>query len=176
MSRYSALCVTASSAYFFALGQWEPRTSTPAARLRAISELSAAGIPTQVMLAPVIPGLTDSEIPAVLGAAKESGAYSAGFGLLRLPMTVKPVFLEWLSRTQGDRATRVQQRIRQTRDGQLDQSEFGKRMLGTGEIAKQIRSVFQVFAKKYGLDHCLPQLRYDLFKSPPDSSGQMKLF
>ena len=100
------------------------------------------------MVAPVIPGLTDSEIPAVLGAAKEAGAYSAGFGLLRLPMTVKPVFLEWLSRTQGDRATRVQQRIRQTRDGQLDQSEFGKRMLDTGEIAKQIRSVFQVFAKK----------------------------
>ena len=72
------------------------------------------------MVAPVIPGLTDSKIPTVLGAAKEAGTYSAGLGLLRLPMTVKPVFLEWLSRTQGDRATRVQQRIRQTRDGQLD--------------------------------------------------------
>jgi DNA repair photolyase len=91
-------------------------------------------------------------------------------------MTVKPVFLEWLSRTQGDRATRVQQRIRQTRDGQLDQSEFEKRMLGTGEIAKQIRSVFQVFAKKYELDRRLPSLRNDLFTPPPDRSGQLKLF
>ena len=90
----------------------EPRTSTPAARLRAVTVLAQAGIPVGVCVAPVIPGLNDSEIPAILAAAKEAGAKEAGYILLRLPLTVAPVFHEWLERTLPDRVQRIEGRIR----------------------------------------------------------------
>lgn len=154
----------------------EPRTSIPDAKLRAIRELSAAGVPTQVMVAPVIPGLNDSEIPRILEAAAQAGAKSASYVLLRLPLTVEPVFLEWLERTQPLKKDRVENLIRQTRGGRLNSSEFGSRMRGTGEMADQIRDIFRVFAKKQGLDQRLPPLRCDLFQPPIDGSGQMRLF
>ncbi len=154
----------------------EPRTSIPQARLRAIRELSAAGVPTQVMVAPVIPGLNDSEIPQILAAAAEAGAYSASYVLLRLPLTVEPVFREWLERTQPLKQQRVEGLIRQTRGGKLNQAEFGKRMRGEGPIAQQINSIFKVFANKHGLDRRLPKLRCDLFRPPRPTSGQLRLF
>ena len=154
----------------------EPRTSIPAARLRTIGELSEAGVPTKVMVSPIIPGLNDSEIPAILGAAKEAGAVSASYILLRLPLSVEPVFLEWLERTQPDRKDRVLNRLRQCREGKLSDSQFGSRMRGKGKIAQQIDQMFNVFAKKHDLDQSLPSLNSDLFVSPTSASGQRRLF
>jgi DNA repair photolyase len=97
----------------------EPRTSSPAARLRTIEKLATAGVPVHVLVAPVIPGLTDSEIPAILAAVKEAGAYSANYVLLRLPLTVEPVFLEWLQRTHPLQKSKIEAWIRSTRGGEL---------------------------------------------------------
>src|SRR3954447_5690754 len=116
----------------------EPRTSTPAARLRAIASLRQAGIPGRVLVAPVIPGLNDTEIPAILAAAKEAGAQHAAFTMLRLPLTVAPVFQEWLEREQPERARKVEGRVRGMRGGKLNSTAFGERMTGTGAIAEQI--------------------------------------
>lgn len=154
----------------------EPRTSPPASRLEAISKLSAAGVPTVVMAAPIIPGLNDSEIPEILKAAKAAGAHSASSILLRLPLTVRPVFLEWLQRTQPTRAARVESLIRSTRKGELNDAKFGSRMHGSGEIAEQIQRTFQVFARKYGLDKRLPPLDTSQFRPPPAASGQLSMF
>jgi DNA repair photolyase len=156
--------------------EMEPRTSIPAARLRAIRELSAAGVPTKVMVSPIIAGLNDHEIPAILQAAKEAGAQSASYIMLRLPLTVEPVFLEWLERTQPTRKERVLSRIRQTRDGKLNSAAFGTRMRGTGEIAEQIGNLFQVFARKHGLDERLPALDFTQFRPPTTGKGQQWLF
>ncbi len=130
----------------------EPRTSSPAARLRAIRELSESGIPVTVMVAPVIPGLNDSEIPAILAAAKEHGANFAGYILLRLPLTVRPIFLDWLSRHVPTKRERIESLIRSTRDGDYSQSQFGQRLRGSGEYADHLRSTFKLFAQRHGLD------------------------
>ena len=153
----------------------EPRTSSPKARLRAIEELSAAGIPTHAMLAPIIPGLTDSEIPQLLAAAKRSGATSASYILLRLPKTVRPVFLDWLDQELPDMKNRIESRIRSTRNGQLNESEFGTRMRGTGTMADQIQQTFRIFAKKFGLNRHPEPLDATRF-SPPQVGNQLKLF
>lgn len=154
----------------------EPRTSAPAARLRAIRGLSEAGIPVRVLVAPVIPGLNDHEIPTILTAAKEAGAASAGYVLLRLPLTVAPVFLEWLEREQPSRAQRVIERIRSSRDGQLNCSAWGTRMTGTGVIAEQIGRMFRVFVARHGLDGGLPPYDCTHFRPPRPRSGQGRLF
>lgn len=154
----------------------EPRTSSPAARLRTLRELSAAGIPTQVMVAPVIPGLNDSEIPAILEAARQAGATSASYILLRLPTTVVDVFFGWLEKFYPDRLEKVAARVRTTRGGQLYRSEFGSRMRGEGEIARQIEQTFKVFARKLGLDGRPPKLDTSHFRRPQSASGQRWLF
>lgn len=154
----------------------EPRASTPAARLRAVRELSAAGVPVRVLVSPVVPGLNDSEIPAVLAAAKEAGARAAGSILLRLPLTVAPVFLEWLERTFPDRRDKIVGRIRGVRGGKLNDAEFVRRMTGTGELAEQIAALFRVFARRHGLDGGLPPYDYTHFRPPPDARGQGRLF
>lgn len=154
----------------------EPRTSTPAARLRAIRSLSEAGVPVRVLVAPVIPGLNDAEIPAILAASKEAGARHAGYQLLRLPLSVAPVFLEWLGRAQPGRREKVEGRIRAMRGGRLNRSEFGRRMGGEGELARQIGELFRLFAKKHGLDGGLPPHDCCRFRPPEPKSGQMWLF
>jgi len=154
----------------------EPRTSSPDARLRAIRDLSAAGVPVCVMTAPVIPGLNDSEIPALLEAASKAGAKHAGFVMLRLPLAVKPVFLEWLDRFEPSKRDRVVALLQSVRGGELNSSNFGERMRGTGEIADQIKQTFRVFARKHGLDQPLPKLNSTLFVPPKPSSGQLSLF
>jgi len=153
----------------------EPRTSPPDSRLEAISKLAAAGVPTLVMAAPIIPGLNDSEIPEILKRADEAGAASASWTLLRLPLSVRPVFLDWLHRTQPTKASRVESLIRASRDGALNDSKFGSRMRGGGQLAEQIQRAFRVFARKYGLDRPLPPLETSLFRPPPEA-GQLRLF
>jgi len=129
----------------------EPRASTPQARLDAMRELHEAGIPTGVMIAPVIPGLTDHEIPAILKAAHAAGAQYAGYVLLRLPHGVKDLFQDWLDRHYPERKDKVLSRIRETRDGKLYQSGYGDRMRGDGLFAAMIRDVFQVSCRKLHL-------------------------
>lgn len=154
----------------------EPRTSSPDARLRTIAELSSAGIPTRVMAAPVIPGLTDHELPGLLKAAADAGATSAGYILLRLPLTVQPVFLDWLQRTQPTKAERVESAIRSTRDGGLNHSEFRTRFRGHGLLAEQIAQNFRVFTRKLSLDAQGLALDTSRFRPPVPSSGQLRLF
>ncbi|WP_152052920.1 PA0069 family radical SAM protein [Tautonia marina] len=154
----------------------EPRTSIPSARLRAIRALSELGVPVRVLIAPVIPGLNDSEIPAILQSARESGATDAGFQILRLPLAVAPIFQEWLGREQPGRQAKVEQRIRTMRDGRLNSVEFGKRMRGEGEMARRIGDVFRLFARKYGLDGGLPPHDSSRFRSPTAESDQLWLF
>lgn len=156
--------------------EMEPRTSTPTARLRAISELAQAGIPVGVMTAPIIPGLNDSELPELLAAAQRAGAQTAGYILLRLPLTVEPVFVEWLERTQAPAAQKVLGRIRQSRNGQLYDSDWSQRMTGRGAIANQIRQMFRLFTRKYGLAEPMSPQRRDLFRLPLPKTGQLRLF
>jgi DNA repair photolyase len=150
----------------------EPRTSIPNARLRAVRMLANAGVPTRVLVAPVIPGLNDTEVPAILEAAAVAGAGGAGYVLLRLPLTVEPVFLEWLGRTQPLRARRVEQHIRATRGGRLSDAQWGRRMKGHGPIAEQIERLFKVFAHKHGLDRGLPPLDSSQFRPPIDCHAE----
>jgi DNA repair photolyase len=154
----------------------EPRTSIPAARLRAVRVLSESGVPVGVMTAPIIPGLNDSEIPQLLEAAKEAGAITANYILLRLPLTVEPVFIEWLQRVRPNHEEKVLGRIRDARGGKLSSSAWGERMVGKGLIADQIRSMFRVFRQKHGLDRDMPRYNCDLFRPPAPKSGQLRLF
>jgi DNA repair photolyase len=154
----------------------EPRTSSPAARLRAIRELTAAGIPTQVMTAPIIPGLNDSEIPAILTAARNAGAQSAAYILLRLPMNVRPVFVDWLERTQPTKSERVQSFIRSTRDGCFNDSTFGRRQVGTGNLAEMIADTFRIWCAKLGYAEKHAPLNANAFRPPQATTGQRRLF
>jgi DNA repair photolyase len=154
----------------------EPRTSIPAARLRAVRMLAEAGVPVGVLTAPIIPGLNDSEIPQILRAAKEAGAITANYILLRLPLTVEPVFIEWLQRVRPNHVEKVLGRIQEARGGKLNRSAWGERMVGKGPIAEQISSMFKVFRKKFGLDGEMPPHNRELFQPPSPQSGQLRLF
>jgi DNA repair photolyase len=153
----------------------EPRTSSPDARLRALRELHKAGIPTNVMVAPIIPGLNDSEIPAILKAAREAGAQSAGYVMLKLATTVREVFLDWLTRNYPDRRPRIETMIRSTRDGRLNDSQFGRRQVGTGPVAELIAETFRVWTTKLGYTDDAEPLNCDDFR-PPKISRQQTLF
>src|SRR5690606_6561701 len=154
----------------------EPRTSSPQARLRAIRELSAAGISTHVMVAPIVPGLNDSQLPAVLEAARDAGAQTAGYVLLRLPLAVEEVFFGWLDRYYPDHRPRVETLLRASRGGEIYRAEFGKRMRGTGEFAAQIERTFRVFARKYGFREGRDPLNASAFRPPIIPGEQMRLF
>jgi DNA repair photolyase len=133
-------------------------------------------VPTGVLVAPVVPGLTNAEIPAILAASKEAGANSAGRTLLRLPLTVAPVFVEWLEREQPARASRVLAQVRGARGGKLNDSDFSTRMAGTGEMARQIAGLFRLCARRLGLDGPLPPLDSSRFVPLTLRSGQMRFF
>jgi DNA repair photolyase len=154
----------------------EPRTSSPEARLRAIRKLTAAGIPTNVMVAPIIPGLNDSEIPAILTAAREAGAQRTGYVLLKLPTTVKDVFTDWLRRAYPDRADKVESLIRSTRAGKLNDSQFGRRQVGTGHIAELIADTFTLWNKKLSYAEDREPLNTTAFRPPLVRGGQRRLF
>ena len=154
----------------------EPRTSAPAARLKAIKTLRDASVPVHVMVAPIIPGLNDNEVPAILAAVKDAGATSAGYTLLRLPYSVKPLFLDWLARHRPLAKARVESLIASTRDGKLNDSRFGNRMRGTGPIADQIRQTFDVFCRKLDLARTAPPLDASEFRRPRLDDDQLRLF
>lgn len=141
----------------------EPRTSAPYKRLETIEALANAGIPVGVNVAPVIPGLTDEEIPRILKAASERGAESAAMIMLRLPFAVKDLFIEWLKRNYPEKVSRVLNRIRDTRGGKLNEAEFAKRMSGEGQIAESIRQLFDASCRKYGLNKERKKLNTELF-------------
>ena len=154
----------------------EPRTATPAARLRAVRELARAGVPVRAMMAPLIPGLTDCEIPAILEAAKDAGARGASFVMIRLPYAVAPIFLAWLKEHRPLAAERVESLIRLVRGGKLYRSQFGARMRGSGAYAAGIEKTFDVFVHRLALDQPWPQLDTSQFRPPALHSGQMRLF
>jgi DNA repair photolyase len=128
----------------------EPRASTPTRRLAAIRELTAAGVPVTVLTAPIIPGLNDHEIPALLAAAREAGARRAGYTVVRLPLSVEPIFTEWLERHVPGQKEKILGRIREFREGALYRSEFGKRMSGTGPAAERLSQFYEVASRRAG--------------------------
>jgi DNA repair photolyase len=147
-------------------GAMEPRASRPQARLRAIRELSAAGIPVGVMVAPPIPGLTDHEMPAILEAAAEAGATRASYVLLRLPHAVKDVFLQWLDDHVPTKKARILDRLRTLRGGKLYDSAWGKRGTGEGIFADQLSQMFDVTARRFGLNRENFPLSTEHFRKP----------
>ena len=163
----------------------EPRTSSPEARLDAIQKLADTGCPTMVMVAPIIPGINEQEIPAVLKAAANAGATRAGYVALRLPLTVEPVFIHWLEQHFPDRKEKILERIRTMRDGKLNSSNFGERMTGKGIWGQQIHNLMTTFCKRYNLACGVsygkpterPKLRCDLFRMvESDGAVQKELF
>ena len=154
----------------------EPRTATPQAKLRAIRELSAAGIPVRAMVAPVIPGLTDHELPRILEAVRDAGAGGAGYLIVRLPWAVNPIFRDWLRTHRPLAAERVEGLLRGVRGGKLSDPRWGTRMKGIGPYAETIRATFTAFAKKLGLDTPWPALDSSHFRPPRPARGQGMLF
>jgi DNA repair photolyase len=144
----------------------EPRASAPHRRLAAIRALADAGVPVGVMAAPMIPGLNDHEMEAILEAAKEAGATRAGFTVLRLPLEIKDLFQEWLKQHRPDRAERVLSLIRQMRGGALYQSDFGLRMRGEGPIAQLLSARFSAAVKRLGLNLVRYRLDASRFSVP----------
>jgi DNA repair photolyase len=143
----------------------EPRASRPAHRLRAIEMLAKAGVPVGVLVAPIIPGLNDREIPAVLEGARAAGATSAGYTMLRLPYGVKDVFAEWLKEHFPERVDRILGTVRSVRNGKLNVSDFGSRMRGEGPYAEQVAQMFHVFRERLGFGH-MRDLRTEHFQRP----------
>ena len=145
----------------------EPRASAPATRLRMIEQLSSAGVPVGILLAPVIPFVNDQEIESILTAAASAGATRANWILLRLPLELDELFQDWLQRHYPERASHIMNRIRDTRGGRTSVSEFGQRMTGTGPYADLIRQRFALKARQLGLNTSETEtLRTDLFRRP----------
>lgn len=155
-------------------GLMEPRASRPARRLEAIAALSEAGVPVGYLQAPMIPGLTDSEAPAIAEAAAEAGARFAGYVALRLPFAVKSLFEHWLERHYPEKKTKVLNRVRTIRGGKLNDPNFGSRMRGEGIFAEQMEGLFRLACKKAGITERRPHLTIDHFRRP--SGSQLALF
>ena len=154
----------------------EPRAATPSLRLKTIHELNEAGIPTSVMVAPIIPAMTDHEMEHILDSAAGSGAREAGFILLRLPAEVSPLFRDWLLQHYPDRYRHVLNVLRSMRGGKDYDAEWGKRMKGQGPYAIQIGRRFELAAKRYGFNETRLKLRTDLFEAPQGAEKQLALF
>jgi DNA repair photolyase len=154
----------------------EPRASTPMKRLSALEILSKAGIPTVVMMGPIIPGLNDAEIENILKAARNVGVKEAGYTMLRLPHEVKDIFKDWLEKEFPDRAAKVMSLVKSVRGGKENDPNFGTRMSGQGPYAWTIGRRFQLTAQRLGLNTNRAKLRSDLFSKPPQKGEQMGLF
>ncbi len=151
----------------------EPRASSPQRRLQAIETLSEAGIPVSVLIAPVIPVLTDTELEDIMRASADAGALSAGYILLRLPLEVSDLFEDWLQTHYPDMAEHVMQRVRDSRDGKTNDPRFGHRLSGHGFYADMIQQRFRIAMKKLGLNQRSQPLNCALFDPYPE---QMSLF
>jgi DNA repair photolyase len=154
----------------------EPRAATPQRRLDTLKLLSEAGVPTTVMVAPIIPALNESEIERILDAAAAAGVREAGYVILRLPLEVRDIFKEFLEREYPDTARHVMTLVRSMRGGKDYDSEWGKRMRGEGPHAWQIGRRFEMAAKRLGLNRERRPLRTDLFTPPVPQDEQMSLF
>jgi DNA repair photolyase len=155
----------------------EPRTASPQARLRVIQQLSEAGIPVGVLVAPVIPAITDHEMEDILSAARDAGAARAGYVLLRLPHELKILFRDWLAEHYPDRAKHVMSLINQASGGKDYNSEFGTRMRGTGPYAELLRTRFELAKRKLGYAAAAEryELNTKLFKAPKPDTPQLEL-
>ncbi|MFC5344500.1 PA0069 family radical SAM protein [Brevundimonas staleyi] len=154
----------------------EPRAATPARRLDAVKKLADAGVPVGIGFAPVIPGLNDHELEAVLEAGAKAGATTAMYVTLRLPLEIKDLFREWLADARPDRAARVMSLVRQTRGGKDYDPDWSQRMKGTGPVADLISARFKAAAKRYGLEAPRHELDVTKFKVPADARAQLELF
>lgn len=152
----------------------EPRASQPLRRLAAIEALSTAGVPVGALVAPVIPGLTDHEMPSILNTAAKSGASIAGYVPLRLPYGVAPLFEEWLTLHRPLQKEKILNRIRSIRGGRTNDPNFGSRMRGQGAYAEQMSELFEISCRKAGLNSSRPRLSADHFRRP--GSAQLPLF
>lgn len=155
-------------------GRLEPRASRPAHRLEAVRALAAAGVPVGVLVAPVIPGLNDHEIPNLLTDAANAGARFAGYTLLRLPHAVKDIFRAWLETHFPDRVDRVLGRIRELRGGALNVSDFATRLRGSGAPADDLANLFRISRRRAGLEGKRPPLSTAAFRRP--AGPQLELF
>jgi DNA repair photolyase len=149
----------------------EPRASQPPRRLAAIEALAAAGIPAGVLVAPVIPGLTDHEMPAILAACARAGAVAAGYVPLRLPFGLAPLFEEWLGIHAPLQKEKVLNRVREIRGGRLNDPNFKSRMQGEGVYAGHLRKLFELSCRKAGLDRPRPRLSVEAFRRPGEQMG-----
>ena len=154
----------------------EPRAPSPARRLRMIERLSAAGVPVRVMTSPLVPGLTDHEMEAMLGAGRDAGATSASWIMLRLPREVSGLWQEWLEAQFPDRAQRVMGHLRDMHGGKAYDAAWGRRMRGEGPYAQIVATRFRSAIRRLGLAEQQPPLRTDLFAVPPRTGDQMELF
>ncbi len=154
----------------------EPRAAAPAQRLIALERLGGAGCPTFVSLGPIIPGLNDHEIEQLLAAAREAGAQTAGYTVLRLPREVGPLFQDWLAEAFPGRAKRILKLVRQLHGGRDPGPDWSKRMKGEGEYARLIAQRFSLARVRLGLDRGHPPLRRDLFRVPSAGPEQLSLF
>jgi DNA repair photolyase len=154
----------------------EPRASAPKMRLEAIRILNEAGVPVGVSTAPIIPGLNDSEIPALIDAARAAGAQFAGYTVVRLPFAVKDIFRAWLDQHFPGMRDKILSRIEETQGQTLSHGEFGKRLKGIGIWSEQIAALFRVSIRRAGMLHRRPEVNADAFRRPRDPSGQMELF
>ncbi len=153
----------------------EPRASTPAKRLDAVRLLSAAGIPTVVMMGPIIPAINDMEIENILKAAYAAGAREAGYTMLRLPLEVKDIFKDWLTKEMPDRAAKVMSLVKSVRGGKENDPRFGERMVGTGPYAWTIGRRFQLACERLGINVNRLKLDASQFKRPPQLGEQLTL-
>jgi DNA repair photolyase len=153
----------------------EPRAATPERRLTAIAALAKAGIPTGVMVAPIIPGLTCHELESILERAQQAGAVQAGYVMLRLPLEITTLFQEWLVDRMPDRAARVMKLVREMRGGRDYDAQWFARQRGQGPYAALIARRFRLTAKRLGFNNNLPSLRCDLFTHPPRMGDQLSL-
>lgn len=154
----------------------EPRAPSPARRLAMIRALTGAGVPVRVMMAPVIPGLTDPEVEPLLAAAREAGARTAWWSLLRLPHEVGALFQDWLERERPNHAGKVMNLLRQMRDGRDNDPAFHSRFRGEGPLAALLAQRVALARRRLGYEERLPALRCDLFAPPPRPGNQLSLF
>ncbi len=169
LARWNAVAVNVSVTTLDAdlAGKLEPRAARPEFRLRAIRQLAAAGIPVNVLVAPVIPGLTDHEMPAILDAAATAGARAAGMVLLRLPHAVKEMFLSWLDAHAPGKKERILARLRDLHGGKLYAADWGTRMRGQGIFARQMQDLFAIAKRRAGLSSARFPLSTGHFRVPP---------
>ncbi|WP_147124675.1 PA0069 family radical SAM protein [Shimia ponticola] len=156
--------------------QMEPRAPSPERRLKAIERLADAGVPVRVLASPMIPGLTDHELEAILTAARDAGASASSWVLLRQPFEVAELFRDWLQACVPDQANKVMARIRESHGGMDYDSKWFKRMRGEGLYAKMISQRYKVAVRRLGLSESGPNLRTDLFHVPPRAGDQLSLF